>query len=376
MLFETDIVIIGGGLAGLTSAIHLTKVGLKVTLIEKNSYPHHKVCGEYISNEVLDYFKWLDVDPSVLGPSSISKLQFSTKNGEMIAGNLPLGGFGISRYVLDQHLYNHAKSLGCVMIQGVVNNVRFLENYFEVTTTKDTFKSDIVLGAYGKRASLDHKLNRSFITQKSPWLAIKAHYKGVFPENLVALHNFKGGYCGVSRIEDNLINICYLVNYKTFKKYKNVKEFQEQVLYKNKHLQQIFQSSSMIFETPLSISQISFENKKSVEDHILMIGDTAGLIHPLCGNGMSMAIHSAKIISELVYTYFNTNKKSRKDLEKAYHKAWTANFKSRMRMGNILSTVMQKQLLSKIVLYCLVRSPALFRYIIKHTHGKPISITS
>ena len=50
-----EVLILGGGLAGLTSAIHLLKLGLQVTVIEKNNYPKHKVCGEYISNEVLPY---------------------------------------------------------------------------------------------------------------------------------------------------------------------------------------------------------------------------------------------------------------------------------------------------------------------------------
>ena len=40
-----DIIIVGGGLAGLASAIHLSKKGLSVLLIEKNEYPKHKVCG-------------------------------------------------------------------------------------------------------------------------------------------------------------------------------------------------------------------------------------------------------------------------------------------------------------------------------------------
>ena len=47
------IVIIGGGLAGLTAGIHLSKIGLSVQIFEKNDFPKHKVCGEYISNEVL-----------------------------------------------------------------------------------------------------------------------------------------------------------------------------------------------------------------------------------------------------------------------------------------------------------------------------------
>ena len=68
---DTEVLIIGGGLAGLTSAIHLTKMGCKVIVIEKNSYPKHKVCGEYISNEVLPYFKWLNFDIEALQPTHI-----------------------------------------------------------------------------------------------------------------------------------------------------------------------------------------------------------------------------------------------------------------------------------------------------------------
>ena len=58
-----DVIIIGGGLAGLTNAIHLSKSRQRVLLIEKNSYPKHKVCGEYISNEVLPYLNSLGINP-------------------------------------------------------------------------------------------------------------------------------------------------------------------------------------------------------------------------------------------------------------------------------------------------------------------------
>ena len=106
MKTNPDVVIIGGGLAGLTTAIHLSKSGLEVTLIEKNEYPKHKVCGEYISNEVLPYLQWLGFQIFDLKPSHISKMEFSTASGKIISGDLPLGGFGISRYVLDNYLSN------------------------------------------------------------------------------------------------------------------------------------------------------------------------------------------------------------------------------------------------------------------------------
>ena len=94
---ESEIIIIGGGLAGLTAAIHLSKNGFDVTVIEKNNYPRHKVCGEYISNEVLPYFTGLGIDIQSLQPTIIDTLEFSDCNGRRITAKLPLGGFGVSR---------------------------------------------------------------------------------------------------------------------------------------------------------------------------------------------------------------------------------------------------------------------------------------
>ena len=98
-----------------------------------------------------------------------------------------------------------------------------------------------------KRSNLDIELNRKFIQQKSPWLGVKAHYSGNFPNDLVGLHNFEGGYCGVSKVENDVINICYLVQYESFKKYKNIVDFQENVIFKNKNLEAIFKESNLLF---------------------------------------------------------------------------------------------------------------------------------
>tara|TARA_R110000868_G_scaffold15443_10_gene70442 strand:- start:4173 stop:4553 length:381 start_codon:yes stop_codon:yes gene_type:complete len=125
MKTNSAVIIVGGGLAGLTSAIHLSKIGVEVILVEKNEYPKHKVCGEYISNEVLPYLKWLDISISELNPTAIKKLQFSTSNGTMISCDLPLGGFGISRFALDEFLYKKAVSNGCVVIQDSVQDITF-----------------------------------------------------------------------------------------------------------------------------------------------------------------------------------------------------------------------------------------------------------
>jgi flavin-dependent dehydrogenase len=372
-----EVLIIGGGLAGLTAAIHLSKIGFQVTVVEKNEFPKHKVCGEYISNEVLPYLNWLNLDIADLQPTNITHLEFSTVSGKIIKNSLPLGGFGISRYTLDEYLYKKAIANGCEIIKDTVESIVFDNEKFTVTTSEKTIlKSEIVIGAFGKRSNIDQKLNRNFIQQKSPWLAVKAHYSGDYHNNLVGLHNFKGGYCGVSKVENDIINICYLADYETFKQFKNIDDYQEKVVSQNPHLKAIFKKSSLLFEKPLTISQICFEEKQAVENHILMIGDTAGLIHPLCGNGMAMAIHSAKIVSELIDKYFNKKIKSRKELEEKYIQEWNFNFKNRLKMGRFLSNLLQKQKLSGVLMRILIIFPFLLPKIIKKTHGKPIILNS
>jgi hypothetical protein len=368
-----SVIIVGGGLSGLTSAIHLSKIGLSVILIEKNEFPKHKVCGEYISNEVLPYLKWLGLTISQLSPTDINQLQFSTGKGKTIDIKLPLGGFGVSRYALDQYLYNKALENGCEIIQGTVEDIVFNDNQFTVRILHNTTrKAALVIGAFGKRSNIDQQLNRNFIQQKSSWLAVKAHYRGNFPNDLVGLHNFEGGYCGVSKVENDVINVCYLADYTTFKKHKNIDEYQKNVLSKNPHLKLIFDTSTMIFEKPLSISQVSFEEKKAVENGILMIGDTAGLIHPLCGNGMAMAIHSAKIASDLITAYAEGKIKTRVELERKYSEQWNYNFSKRLKVGRLLSKILQKQKLSESLMHLVVRFPFILRTIIRKTHGKPI----
>ncbi|MFK8059894.1 MAG: NAD(P)/FAD-dependent oxidoreductase [Polaribacter sp.] len=370
-----DIIIIGGGLAGLCNAIHLSKFGKKVLLIEKNEYPKHKVCGEYISNEVLPYLAFLDINPFDFGAVKIDNFQLSTTKNKVISAKLPLGGFGISRYQLDFILSEKAKENRVVILQDSVINIDFKNDVFTIKTKENqSFTSKVCIGAFGKRSLLDVKMNRNFIQKKSPYLGVKIHVKGEFPENLVALHNFKGGYCGVSKVENNAINLCYITNFSSFKKYKNIDDFQENVVFKNTFLKEIFQSSTAIWEQPLSISQISFETKKPVENHIIMCGDSAGMIHPLCGNGMSMAIQSAQIASKLILNYLNGEIATRSELEKQYIRNWNKEFSLRLKAGHFIAMLFRKDKIAAVLLQILKKLPFLLPIIIKFTHGKTMKI--
>ncbi|AXT55252.1 NAD(P)/FAD-dependent oxidoreductase [Aquimarina sp. AD1] len=367
------IVIIGGGLAGLTSAIHLAKYQIPVLIIEKDQYPKHKVCGEYISNEIMPYFDFLGIKLDDLGVVKISELNISTTKGKIIKSKLPLGGFGISRYTLDNYLWNLAKSLGVQTLNDQVLDVGYKKNRFSVKTANNALiTSDYVIGAYGKRSILDKKLERDFSKNKSPWLAVKAHYKSSFNPNTVALHNFDGGYCGLSMVENNTVNACYLVNYDSFKRCKDIDHFEENVLKKNPYLKDFFENSQRIFEKPITISQINFDRKQPVENHVFMLGDAAGLIHPLCGNGMAMAIQSAKILCELLINNYESNIYTLEKIEELYSKEWKTMFSKRLYAGRILQKMLLNETIQQIGQKVATLVPVIVPKIIKQTHGKPL----
>lgn len=364
-----DVIIIGGGLAGLTCSKHLSSANINVLLIEKNKYPYHKVCGEYVSNEVLPYLNQLNIDVFSNGAVTIDTLKLTTQSGKIIQSKLPLGGFGISRYLLDKLLYNSIKDKIDVVFDSVTSISKEKDGNI-ITTQSGKYLGKIIVGAFGKRSNLDINLNRKFIAEKSPWLAIKAHYKYDIESNTVGLHNFEGGYCGISKVENDVINCCYLTTYHSFKKLGNIEDFQNKLMSKNPYLQDFFKKATPLLEKPLAISQISFSEKEAVYDDVFMIGDSAGLIHPLCGNGMAMAIHSAKIFSELFLKHFKKNDLKHELLKQEYSENWNYMFKDRLKAGRSIQKVLLNKNATKIAYGAARIFPSIVTKIIKKTHGK------
>jgi flavin-dependent dehydrogenase len=374
-IMKSDILIIGGGLAGLTTAILLQKNGYQVRLIEKKKYPFHRVCGEYISNEVLPFLKSLDIGIDALATSHITRLAVTSVSGKILNANLDLGGFGISRYTLDNLLFKQAEKLGVEFIFDKVNNIQFNENCFSISTSSSkVYESAIAIATYGKRSNLDQKLNRSFFYKRSPYLGVKYHIKTDFPSNLIRLDNFEGGYCGLSKIEEDKYCLCYLSETSNLKKFSSIPEMEEQLLYKNPYLYDVFKNSEFLFEKPVVINEISFERKTLIEDHLIFCGDAAGMITPLCGNGMAIAIHSAKILAESIIHFAKKDSRlNRQALEQDYASKWEKQFSLRLKSGRLIQNLFGNTLISNLAISSLNKLPALTQALVKKTHGEVLA---
>lgn len=371
-----DIAIIGGGLAGLALSIQCVRAGYRTVLFEKEKYPFHKVCGEYISLESWNFLEELGVPLSDMQLPAITRLQVSAPNGKIIESNLPLGGFGISRYTLDLMLANIARKEGVVVMEETrVLNVVYRNNGFVVFSSRGETEVKVAAGTFGKRSNLDAKWKRPF-TQVKPnklnhYVGIKYHVRINFPEDLIALHNFENGYCGISRVDGDRYCLCYLTTAANLRKcHSDIAAMEKRILQKNPLLEKIFTEAQFLYEEPLTVSRISFNNKNQVENHVLLIGDAAGMITPLCGNGMSMALHGSKLAFEEIGQFLK-GRISRYEMEMQYTQQWEKYFSRRLQAGRLIQRFFGNISLSNFLLTSLKPFPKIITWLIRQTHGKP-----
>ncbi|MEL6528063.1 MAG: NAD(P)/FAD-dependent oxidoreductase, partial [Chloroflexota bacterium] len=292
---QIDVAIIGGGLAGTRAAIQLANSGYSVALYEAGSYPQHKVCGEFMSHGCRTLLKDVGVDADAVGAASIGKTIITAPNGACWQEDLPGSAMGISRFQLDTMLSAQAMLSGVdVRERTTVTDIQGdLHRGFTLHTRKrETFSAKVVIGAYGKRSTVDRSLKRDFLQTRQPFIGMKQHARGLHLPNAVELHIVPGGYCGMSRIEDGMTNICMLVREDTFRQHGqgSQERFVEWMTTQNPVLAERLSRAELLFDKWLSIAQVPFMSKGLVQNDVLMAGDSAGMITPLTGDGMEMAL--------------------------------------------------------------------------------------
>ena len=373
---DYDLAIIGGGLGGLALSILSARAGHRTILFEKEKYPFHRVCGEYISLESWNFLEDLGLPLSDMNLPMIKRLLVSAPNGKYIEQDLPLGGFGISRYKIDFALSELAKQFGVELLEETrITDAEFDGSGFLISNQQVRYSSIHCCGAFGKRSNLDIRWKRDFIQHKpgklNNYVAVKYHVHYDIPPDLISLHNFEDGYCGISQVEGNQCCLCYLTTAGNLQKNGNsIAQVEKLILAKNPFLRKIFETAIFVNESPVVISQVSFEKKSLVEDHILMVGDAAGMITPLCGNGMSMALHGAKLAFESIDAHLR-KKIGRREMEYEYSKKWKSYFASRLRTGRVIQGFFGSSFLSNLLIGSLKPFPSVSRWLIRQTHGEP-----
>ncbi len=355
-----QVVIGGGGLAGLTCAYLLAKAGFEVKVIERKAYPFHRVCGEYISNEVVPFLKSHGLYPQAADIAQLTKFRLSSVSGKTIELPLDLGGFGVSRYYLDNFLAQRCKQVGVEILEKTsIKAVVFQEQQYKITFSNNThIFSPLYIAAHGKSYGRESK------GTAQQYIGVKHHIKLDFEPDVIELHNFEGGYCGISKVEGQTYNLCYLTSVSRLKRFGNIENMEAGLLHQNPHLKAIWRGAEFVFKAPLVINNFDFAPKRPVANDILMIGDAAGLITPLCGNGMALAIRSAELAARMVVRHYGNWPL----LKTEYSRQWTKDFALRLWAGRNLQALFGRRWQSEFA----VKIPrSLSMKLMSLTHGKP-----
>ena len=371
-----DALIIGGGLAGCSTALQLAREGHEVLLAEQSTYPRHKLCGEFLSPEAQSSFRRLGVLEAVheAGASSIGRTVLTAPLGTKTAHDLPATALGLSRYQLDRLLFQHACAAGVEGRVGTrVTDVEgCLRKGFAVTVGEETVETRLVLGAYGRRGLLDRTLERPFLKEKPPYVAFKAHYTGPSAADLegaIELHSAPGGYCGLSLVEDHRVNVCWIGHTDALKASGGTPTAMlNETLRQNPALDARLRGLTRVSEQFEAVSQVPLMPKSRFARDVCMIGDAAGMIAPLCGDGMAMALQTADLVSPLA-SDFLTGDRSPSSFRAAYEDQWTNTFGRRMRLGRWIHAAAFRPGAARLLVQSCRVLPPLARWLIRTTRG-------
>lgn len=282
---EVDVAIIGAGPAGSTLAALLARHGRSVTLYERDTFPRDKVCGEFLSYDALPILDRFGID---LGDAPHVRRCRVVGRNRTLEFDLPHAARGVSRKLLDATLFDHAVASGA----GAVN---------EVVADLGQIKARLIVGAWGRWGRFDTQLNRAFVRDRAHRsFGFKRHYRGP-QSDTIDLYSFRRGYLGVSAIEAGETNICGLVDASRLRAHKGKwHAFVETIREEEPRLDALYAAYEPAQDHFLSSEPVIFRARSSVEAGVLMIGDASGVIDPLTGNGMAMAMHSAVLAARFI----------------------------------------------------------------------------
>lgn len=372
-----DALVIGGGLAGCSTALQLIRNGHEVLLAEQSTYPRHKLCGEFLSPEAQSSFRRLGVLEAVhdAGAATISQTRLTAPSGTATEHALPNTALGLSRYALDRFLFQQACTAGADGRPGtrVTDVDGSLDEGFAVTVGGETVEARLVLGAYGRRGLLDRTLERPFLEQKSPYVAFKAHYAGPSAADLrdtIELHSAPGGYCGLSPVEEDRVNVCWIGHTDALKDAGGTPAgMLDETLRQNPVLDDRLRGLTRASDQFEAVSQVPLMPKSRFAGDMCMIGDAAGMIAPLCGEGMAMALQTADLVSPLASDFLD-GRRTASSFRTAYENAWTNAFGRRMRLGRWIHAAAFRPGAARLLVQSCHLLPPLAQWLIRTTRGQ------
>lgn len=331
---EIDVAVIGAGPAGSTLAALLASRGVSVALIDRDVFPRDKLCGEFLSYDALPIVDLLGVDVS--DAPQVRHCRVVSRHAAY-EFDLPHSARGVSRMTLDDRLFRAAVRRGATPIT-------------ETVTSLASIRAKVVAGAWGRWGRFDTQLGRGFVRNRAHRnFGFKRHYHGPATD-VIELHSFRRGYLGVNSVDGGVVNICGLVHASRLAGHKGRWDaFVETIRAEEPALDALYAAHDPAQEQFLSSEPVIFRARSAVEAGIFMVGDASGVIDPLTGNGMAMAMQSALLAAPLIVRLLQSAA-DRPRIEREYRERHRAMFASRIRWSRTVARLLSNPALLDLAL--------------------------
>jgi flavin-dependent dehydrogenase len=356
---DRPVVIVGAGPAGTSLAIRLRRLGLSVVLIERYKFPRQKLCGEFISPECLRHFAELGVLDEMLaaGGDRVYETVFYETGGASVS--VPSRWFdesgfalSLSRARMDQILLKAAEDCGAVVMQGTTaTQIRQEHGSILGLTVRDSagtitdIEASIVVDATG-RARVVSRMAEKSNARKEPrprFVGLKAHITGAgSPRGVCEIYGFRGGYAGLSFVEDGRSNLCFLAKASLLSGTNDADAVLDGLRDQNRRAAETLVDIRKAHDwISVSVPSFGMAQPPGVKG-LYTIGDAAAFVDPFTGSGMLMAMESAECLAHCVDEFGVENAA----LRPAYDRAHRERFASRLKISGLIRRVAYEPALS------------------------------
>lgn len=369
------ILIGGGSLAGIACAIRLHQLGHETYVLDKSRFPRPKLCGEFLGPDALAALHQLNllelVQKHAFGP--VEHTLFYNRKGQAlkidhswISRRYPYG-LAIPRETLDHILMSEARKFGIQVIEGhrILSPIQVNDNQFKIFTENrlengklqsQHWVTPCFIDATGRSGKLSRHSN---LTQsnKPPqkqqkWIGIQCHVnlREQPLGSTLAMFLFQGGYGGIQPISAKQANICMMVESSLGKNiHADFSHFISHTIGRNPIAKDILQHAELdgTFCTTADINLAS-DQKLSIKDELIRIGDACVTVDPFTGSGMAHALETGWLAAQIVHES-NAMKLPYTTLYQHYQQRYRQQFRTRLKLMQWFRPLLEVENVQQIV---------------------------
>jgi menaquinone-9 beta-reductase len=362
-----DLIVIGGGPGGCSTAITAARSGARVLLLESGRYPRHRVCGEFVSAESLALLSELLSGENRELMGNAVRISQSRVFADGAPLRLPIqpAAASIPRFDLDRALWQSCLEAGVDARQSHLVRYFHGEGPFTVNANGERFAAKALVNAAGRWSFLTSGAVRERASEER-WIGVKAHFLEKDPSPTVDLYFCEAGYCGVQPVSPRgmnggmrMVNACAMFRADVATDLLDI--FAAHPVLRERSL------AWQIAMDPVRTSPLVFHKPEPVQGTMLQVGDAATFVDPFIGDGISLALRSGALAAKCLVGYLQDTC-ALKEAAALYEELYTRRLAPVFRASSVLRNLLRvPSIIRRPAMSLLQHAPGLTRQIVRLT---------